>query len=109
MKFERRIEGAAFIAALSRFLSSPEGLGYASEKIPVEVRAYAVPASDAMELYLSESAFKAATAAFSPLPVSETRSVDTLPDGCEVIIQGSQLPWGLADAQDHLTSHVIRT
>ena len=103
MVFEDQAEGAAFVAALSRFLSSPAGSSYIARPDTVEVRSRALPEGD-LELYLGESALEAATAAFAPVPVSETLSSATLPAACTVIIRGTVSPWGLGDAQKHLTS-----
>lgn len=99
--FEHQLEGAAFVAALSRFLSSPAGSSYLSRSDPVEVRNHSSLTGE-LELYLSDSALAAATAAFSPVPVSQAISGDTLPQTCTVLIQGRAVPLGVDEAQEQL-------
>ena len=102
ISFERRIEGIAFVAALSRFLSSPAGAPYLSRADVVEVRGHAI-GGEQLELYLSTPALDAAMAAFSPLPASEAVWSDALPKACVLLIQGSVPAWGVDDAQIHFT------
>lgn len=100
--FEHETEGAAFVAALSRFLSSPAGSPYLAHAVAVEVRSRPLP-DGGLELYLSDSALEAATAVFSPVPVVETISSAALPEASTLTIQGTVSAWGLNDAQKHLT------
>jgi hypothetical protein len=101
MIFEDRTEGAAFVAALSRFLSSPAGSPYLTRSDVVEVRSHPSP-GDGLELYLSDSAWDAARAAFSPLPVSEALPSAALPEACTLIIHGTVSPWGISEAQKNI-------
>jgi hypothetical protein len=63
--FEHQLEGAAFVAALSRFLSSPVGSSYFSRSDPVELRSHPSFPS-ALELYLSDSAKRDGLSYFTP-------------------------------------------
>lgn len=102
MVFEHQAEGAAFVAALSRFLSSPAGSSYIARADTLEVRSHALPGGG-LQLYLSDSALEAASVAFSPVPVSDTVSSAALPEGCTLVFQGTVSPWGLSNAQERLT------
>lgn len=102
MFFERQVEGVAFVAALSRFLSSPAGAPHLSRPDAVEVRSHRAGGGQ-LELYLSAPALEAAIAAFSPVPAAEAVLSDALPKACELLIQGSAPAWGLDEAQSHLT------
>jgi hypothetical protein len=74
-------EADAFLEALRRFLSYPAGGGYGSIGRPVEIWSSPPWRGGSVELYLSDGALEAAQAAFSPVPVSETRRGDRLPVG----------------------------
>ncbi len=102
MVFDHQVEGAAFVAALSRFLNSPAGSPYLSGADAAEVRGQSPPGGG-LELYLSDSALAAATAAFSPLPAVQAISFDALPETCAILIAGRTVPWGLDQAQELLT------
>jgi hypothetical protein len=101
ISFADRTEGAAFVAALSRFLSSPKGASYLEQANVVEVRSR-TRADAQLELYLSTSAFAAAVEAFSPVPSSQIVSPDTLPEDCVAVISRSVSAWGLEEAQNHI-------
>jgi hypothetical protein len=66
VRFERRVEAAAFVAALSRVLDSPRG----EPGETAEVWAAPEDAGDAVALYLNPPALAAAVQAFPPVPAS---------------------------------------
>ena len=97
-------EAAAFIAALSRALNSPERGAAATTTGSVEVWIDRGPSQSAA-VYLSDAALDAAVAAFPPVPVQAAVSQDTLPAGCRQIIGGGPHPsWGIAEVQRLLAS-----
>jgi hypothetical protein len=105
IEFARTVEAAAFIAALSRVLSSPAGAPWMRSSEPVEVWSHRPDGSDTVEVYLSGPAVGAARAAFAPVPVSSIRRGDALPASCDLVIGGGRTPaWGLADAERRLSS-----
>ena len=98
-------EAAAFIAALSRALNSPERGAAAKATGSVEVWIDRGPSQSAAVVYLSDAALDAAVAAFPPVPVLTAVSKDMLPAGCRQVIAGGQHPsWGIAEVQRLLAS-----
>jgi hypothetical protein len=77
LEFKERDEAAAFMAALSRFLVSPDAAGVVQDAEPAEVWTSMQETGDT--LYLNETSFRAAKLAFSPVPTSAP-------------IQGAQIP-----------------
>jgi len=101
--FDRTVEAAAFVAALSRFLNSPQGSTYMAQPEPVEVWSHTAATGEGLAVYLSASALVAVTAVFAPLPVTETRLAPALPAGCVLLIGSDHTPsWGLVDVQGRL-------
>ena len=104
MEFVHHDEAAAFVAALSRFLNSPEAPRTAKRKSPVEVWARSPVASEGVVLFLSDAAHQAAEKAFSPVPIGRTIKRASLPDDCFLIIEGGVTPaWGAAEASARLS------
>ena len=66
LDFSERDEASAFMAALSRFITSPAGTSVVAEGEPVEVWTSMQENGD--RLYLNNSAKRATVAAFSPVP-----------------------------------------
>lgn len=108
MEFVHHDEAAAFVAALSRFLNSPDaprgGKPKAKSKAPIEVWARSPVASEGVVLFLSDAAQTAADKAFSPIPIGRTIKRASLPDECFLIIEGGVTPaWGAAEASARLS------
>ena len=80
IEYRKTDEASAFIAALSRVLSSPSGVGHLDTSIPVEVLAHV--ASDGVTVYSSESAADAAIRAFSPVPFDHRARRVAADDDC---------------------------
>lgn len=85
MKFQRKVEAAALLATLSRFLNSPEGRVDKSGADLVEILGRSTPA-DEVELYVSGGALEAINAAFSPLPELTACSADAIPRDAAVLL-----------------------
>lgn len=104
IEFAHHDEAAAFVAALSRFLNSPSGGVSKKGASAVEVWARSPVKSEAVKLFLSDSALEEADAAFSPVPVARTVKRESLPDESFLIIEGGVTPaWGAAEASARLT------
>lgn len=99
LEFEHHDEAAAFVAALSRFISSPGVVGDES----VEVWARSPVHRESVKLFLNDRAFNAAQAAFSPVPSHKTVSRQALPDECFLIIGDDTTAWGTDEASARLT------
>ena len=120
MEFVHHDEAAAFVAALSRFLNSPDAPRAGEPKSksksksksnpksrlksPIEVWARSPVAAEGVVLFLSDAAQTAADKAFSPVPVGRTIKRASLPDECFLIIEGGVTPaWGAAEASARLS------
>ena len=110
MEFVHHDEAAAFVAALSRFLNSPDApragkrTAKSKAKSPIEVWARSPVASEGVVLFLSNAAQAAADKAFSPVPIGRTIKRASLPDECFLIIEGGVTPaWGAAEASARLS------
>ena len=114
MEFVHHDEAAAFVAALSRFLNSPDApragkpkaksKGKSKAKSPIEVWARSPVASEGVVLFLSDAAQAAADTAFSPVPIGRIIKRASLPDECFLIIEGGVTPaWGAAEASARLS------
>lgn len=110
MEFVHHDEAAAFVAALSRFLNSPDApragkpKAKAKSKAPIEVWARSPVASEGVVLFLSDAAQAAADKAFSPVPIGRIVKRASLPDECFLIIEGGVTPaWGAAEASARLS------
>ena len=108
MRFERSVEAAAFIAALTRFIHSPACSALSLSTDTIKVWGCSGDEAQATELYLSSAARAASEAAFSPVPPLTASS--ELPPTVRLIIDGcSTPPLGLLEAQQHLTGAVNRS
>jgi|SRR5690242_2062953 GNAT superfamily N-acetyltransferase len=103
LEFDHHDEAAAFVAALSRFVSSPAS---ATESEPVEVWARSPVHRESVKLFLNDRALDAAQAAFSPVPSHKTVSRQALPDECFLIIGDNTAAWGADEASARLTQRV---
>lgn len=71
---------------------------------PVQVWSHSTATHGLVEVYLTDGALEAATAAFAPPLVAGTCRGEELPSGCVFIIGGQRTPaWGLADAERRLS------
>lgn len=101
LEFEHHDEAAAFVAALSRFVSSPGHAPGAEETLEVWARS---PANrESVKLFLSDRALAAAQAAFSPVPTHKTVTRQSLPDESFLIIGDDTAAWGAEEASARLT------
>ena len=104
MEFVHHDEAAAFVAALSRFLNSPDAPRGGKKKSPIEVWARSPVASEGVVLFLSDAAQIAADKAFSPASVGRTIKRASLPDESFLIIEGGVTPaWAAAEASARLS------
>jgi hypothetical protein len=105
MEFAHHDEAAAFVAALSRLVDSPQaGSPLSARHSPVEVWARSAVATEGVRLFLSDNALKVAKEAFSPVPIVRTIKRASLPDDSFLIIQGGVSPaWGVAEASTRLS------
>ena len=102
MEFAHHDEAAAFVAALSRLLDSPNA--GPSGQSPVEVWARSAVAAEGVRLFLSDGALAVAKGAFSPVPVVRTVKRASLPDDSFLIIEGGVSPaWGISEASTKLS------
>lgn len=76
--FATRAEGAAFVAALSRFLASPAGAAHAGGASPV-VAVVAVAGTEALDVYLDTAALAATRDGFGEPPVLDVLDRAALP------------------------------
>jgi hypothetical protein len=105
VKFDDPSEAAAFVAALSRFLSSPRGTTETAASGVIEVWAPSAKTAEVEELYLSDGALSAAIAGFGQVPLAGVRRGDALSSDCGLMIGGDRPPaWGVDEATRHLTS-----
>jgi hypothetical protein len=101
LKFDRREEAAAFVAALSRVLNSPR-----ADTLPLQnVQVWSdVASTKGVRLFLSDAALEAAESAFSPVRVDGSVGKESASRGHRLIIKGGVTPaWGLADAELQLS------
>ncbi len=106
LKFNDISKAAAFVAALSCFLSSPQGSKYLRPSAPAEVWSHVfgmVEDIERIEVYLNASALEAVKESFGQPPTIETRRGDQLPADCISLIgAGGVEEWGLEEAQWHM-------
>lgn len=100
LEFDHHDEAAAFVAALSRFVSSP---GSAGDPESAEVWARSPVHRESVKLFLNDRALDAAQAAFSPVPSHKSVTRQALPDECFLIIGDNTAAWGAAEASARLT------
>ncbi len=101
LEFEHHDEAAAFVAALSRFVSSPSGAGDFRES--VEVWARSPVHRESVKLFPNDRALDAAQSAFAPVPSHKIVSRQALPDECFLIIGDNTAAWGADEASARLT------
>lgn len=89
------ISAAAFVAAVSRFLDSPQGEPFTADA-SLDVRT-AVAADGQIEVYLDAVALRAAEAAFAPLPEFDMMIATDLPAGTTPLLDGRGPALGLDD------------
>lgn len=99
LEFDHHDEAAAFVAALSRFASSPASSG---DSDSLEVWARSPVHRESVKLFLNDRALDAARAAFSPVPSHKTVSRQSLPDECFLII-GDNTAAGADEVSARLT------
>ncbi len=101
LEFDHHDEAAAFVAALSRFVSTPATSAAGEER--VEVWARSPVHRESVKLFLNDRALEAARAAFSPVPSHKTVSRQALPDECFLIIGDNTATWAADEASARLT------
>lgn len=93
--FERDLEAAAFVAALSRFLNSPAWEA-GDPNLPLSEIWIDRNDPSGVAVYLNETTYRAAATAFGPFPPPDT---GVLPASAEIILRGVQPPaWGREQA-----------
>ncbi len=94
------MEAAAFAAALSRALDARR-LCESGRPATIEVWSGRPGPGEAVALYLSEGAMRAAAEAFGPAPGASSHAA--LPAGCAPLIDSQTPPWGLQEALGRLS------
>jgi hypothetical protein len=103
--FARVDEAAAFIAALARYVASPQGEPFQKEGERIEVSALLDLVTARVAVFVSASAWRAATAAFKSLPPSTTRARAELPADRMRLIDGRSVkPMGFEEVRRRLTN-----
>ena len=98
VRFDDRQEAAAFVAALSRYISSPNWRGGSENRTEVRLESE----GEGITFWLSEPAFAAAREAFAPVPATgEVRSLEQLTNSRVVLTERSGA-WGITEAERHL-------
>ena len=99
LDFAHHDEAAAFLAALSRFLYSPQGSVPQESPGAPRVWASAPESEEGARLFLNDSALRAAEEAFSPIHTTKVVGEAALPTGSFLIIEaGRTPPMGAAEA-----------
>ena len=102
--FDELDEGAAFIAALSRYLSSPSGSRPGTSTSSVEVFAATMPESRRLMVYLSDVALQATIAGFGQPAVVGLCAGDALPTHRIAILSDAvRMPFGKDDVVRRIT------
>ena len=104
--FDHTTEAAAFVAALTRFLDSPNGSSFTRESHSLEVWIDSASTRAGVEVYLSEDALKATTAGFPAPKLSGTRRGDALAPDCALVIGDSVTLHSMSEAHAHIRHHV---
>ena len=100
VRFSGRTASAAFVAALSRYLDSPDGSVYLEPPEPAEVWIDARICARLGGRLPQRKRPRAARAAFAPVPVSGTVPGVALADGCILLIGSGRSPaWGMAEVE----------
>jgi hypothetical protein len=96
--FDELDEGAAFIAALSRYLVSPSGPGLGMQTSSIEVFAATRPESRQLMVYLSDAALDATATAFGQPVLVEDYAREAPPiNGIPLLSDAAQMPFGKDD------------
>ena len=108
LEFTNISEAAAFVAALSRFLSSPPGGRYLRPSAAAEVWSH-VEGEDGtierIEIYMNGAAIEAEKDVFTSPSWMETLRGDQMPLDCVLLIgAGGSETWGMEEAQWHILS-----
>ncbi|MEP6989063.1 MAG: hypothetical protein ABI970_25900 [Chloroflexota bacterium] len=108
VQFRDISDAAAFVAALSQFLSYPESIKYLRPSAPAEIWSYILGTAadiELIEVYLNATGLAAMKDSFDELPLFKTVRGDQLPLDCISLIgAGGVEAWGLEEAQWHLLS-----
>ena len=108
LQFTDISEAAAFVAALSSFLSYPQSIKYLRPAAPAEVWSHIFTTAgdiERIEVYLNATALEAMKASFDEPLAVEARRGDQLPADCIALIgAGGVEAWGVEEAQWHLLS-----
>jgi len=103
--FERVDETATFIAALARYLASPQGATFQKEAERIEVSTVVDLVTQRVAVFVSARAWRAATAAFPSLPPAKTRGRADLPADRMRLIDGRSVkPMGFEEVRRRLTN-----
>lgn len=95
--FDTAVEAEAFVAAFSRFLSSPMGSSVPADFASLEV--WSTIPGEGVTLFLDDGAFRVATEAFTQVPVVDTVRGSEIPHDANLILRGlSARPWGMDEA-----------
>ncbi len=101
-------EAAAFVAGLTRYLSSPQGSKYLRPSAAAEVWSFVISEATAIErieVYLNAPALDAVRNTFGRLPAVDILRGSQLPPDCILLIgAGGVEEWGVEEAQWHILS-----
>ena len=104
VRFALPVDAAAFVAALSRFLNSPQA-GPTDQTIDAVEVWHGSAERDCVSLFLSDEALRLANDAFDSVPVNATVPFEGLPANRTIIVKGGQTgAMGMVDAQDLLAA-----
>ncbi len=108
LEFTNISEAAAFVAALSRFLSSPSGGKYLRPLAAAEVWSHVdgeAGTIERIEIYMNGTAIEAEKDVFTRPSWVETLRGDQMPSDCVLLIgAGGGETWGMEEAQWHILS-----
>jgi hypothetical protein len=101
LSFNTVVEAEAFVAAFSRFLTSPLGSSIPPDFASLEV--WSTIPDEGVTLFLDDGAFNVATAAFSRVPVADTVRGKEIPRDASLILSGlSARPRGMDEAAERM-------
>jgi hypothetical protein len=84
LSFDQTVEASAFLAAFSRFLTSPAGTVIVPLDEPIEV--WTTARTDGAQFFLSDGAYRVAEAAFSPVPSTRMVRGKDVPRGAALML-----------------------
>jgi len=100
VQFPRPMEAAAFVAALSRFLNSPQAGSSTRAIEAIEVWHALNKQTDRVSLYLSDEALRLAQDAFATVAVAEVIGFGGLPPHRAIVVKGGRTAaMGIVDAE----------